>query len=70
MAKNRDYTGIQTYEELEATLRSVQGQLRKNRFSQQMNNLLAERKTPVRKKTFNWTDVALFVLGRVKKRLS
>ena len=72
MGKNRGFSNIQSYEDLEASLKMVQNQIQTSKvtqqvqsLSQQVQSLKAGNRPPV-----NWTAVALWVLDRIKQRLS
>ena len=62
---NRGFSNIQTYEELEASLRMVQNQIATNKVTQQVHGLMAGQLP-----TVNWNNVALFALRVIKRRLS
>lgn len=66
MTSNKDYSNIQTYEELEASLRRVELQIQQSQVSQRVNGFISGGEKTV----INWANLALFVLGIVKQRLS
>ena len=65
MSKNRGIANIQTYEELEASLRMVQNQIATNKVTQQVHGLMSGQLP-----TVSWNNVALFALRLIKQRLS
>lgn len=66
MTSNKDFSNIQTYAELEASLRAVRLQIQQSQVSQRVNGFISGGQKPV----INWTNIALFVLGILKQRLS
>ncbi len=65
MTRNRGFSDIRTYEELEASIRMVQHPLRTARISRQVNGLMAGQGLGIK-----WTDVALVILRLIKRSLS
>jgi len=65
MTRNRGFSDIRTYEELEASLRMVRHQIQSAKISRQVNSLMAGQGFNIK-----WTDVALVVLRLIKRGLS
>jgi hypothetical protein len=67
MTSNKGFSNIQTYDELEASLRMVQRQIQQSQVSQRVSTFFSGGGG---KPVINWTNIALFVLGILKQRLS
>ena len=72
MGKNRGFSNIQSFEELETSLQMVQYQLRTSKVTQQMHTLTQQVQSLKAGNipSINWNKVAIFFLDLLKQRLS
>ncbi|MBO4842669.1 MAG: hypothetical protein J5478_04770 [Bacteroidales bacterium] len=72
MGKNRGFSNIQSFEELETSLQMVQYQLRTSKVTQQMHTLTQQVQSLKAGNipSINWNKVAIFFLDLIKQRLS